>query len=159
MDDMKRCFLDLMERFETGMFCTRQASGSLRARPMAVARVEENGDVWFVTAIGSGKVEEVLNDSAVVVTFQSRSRYVSLSGRAELIGDPTRLDELWRDEWREFFPEGRDDPRLALLHVRAVEAEYWDSSARGVRHALEAAKAALQGKRRENAEDHGHLLL
>jgi general stress protein 26 len=159
MDDMKRCFLELVERFDTGMLCTRQPNGALRARPMAVARIEENGDLWFVTAIGSGKVEEVFNEPSVLVTFQGRSRYVSLSGKAELVGDPQRLDELWREEWREFFPEGRDDPRLALLHVRAAEAEYWDSSARGVRHAFEAAKAALQGKRRESPEEHGHVVL
>lgn len=159
MNDMKQCLLDLLDRFDTGMLCTRQRDGRLRSRPMAVAKVDESGDLWFVTGVGSGKVEEVLNEPDVLVTFQSRTRYISLSGRAELVGDPQRLEELWRDEWEAFFPGGRDDPRIALLHVRAQEAEYWDASPRGVRHAFEAAKAALRGQRIDDAEEHGHLVL
>ena len=159
MDDMKRSLLDLLDRFDTGMLCTRQSDGTIRARPMALAQVEDNGDLWFVTGIASGKVEEVLNDPHVLVTFQGRKRFVSLSERAEIVGDEERIEELWRDEWRAWFPQGKDDPRLALLHVRATEAEYWDET-RGARHALEAAKAALSGKRADTAErEHGHLML
>ncbi|MCZ7684657.1 MAG: pyridoxamine 5'-phosphate oxidase family protein [Sandaracinaceae bacterium] len=162
MDDMKRSLLVLLDRFDTGMLCTRQPDGTMRARPMALAQVEESGDLWFVTGVGSGKVEEVLNDPHVVVTFQGRKQFASISGRAEIVGDEERIEALWRDEWGEWFPQGKDDPRLALLHVRATEAEWWDESvARGAKHALDAAKAALSGKQRRGDEEreHGHLML
>ncbi len=162
MNEMKRGFLEMLERFEAGMLCTRQPDGTLRARPMAIAKAQENGDVWFVTGVGSGKVEEVLNEPGVVVTFQSKSRYLSLSGKAEIVGDESLIEALWRSEWRVWFPEGKDNPGLVLLHVRATEAEYWDErGARGARYAFEAAKAALKGKRptADDVEEHGHLML
>lgn len=160
MADVKQGFLDVLKRFDTAMLCTRQHDGTMRARPMGIADAQENGDVWFVTGLGSGKVEEVLKDSAVVVTFQSKKRFLSLSGRAEVVGDEAKIEALWREDWRPWFPEGADDPRLVLLHVRATEAEYWDESGgRGVSGAFEAAKAALQGKRGDEMEEHGHLML
>lgn len=161
MNDIKRSFLDMLERFDAGMLCTRQPDGTLRARPMAIAEAQENGDVWFVTSLGSAKVEEVLHESGVVVTFQSKSRWLSISGRAEIVGDDALIERLWRPEWKAWFPKGKDDPELALLHVSATEAEYWDDSgARGVRHAFEAAKAALQGKHANaSEEEHGHIVL
>lgn len=159
MTEAKRSFLEILGRFETGMLCTRQPDGTLRARPMGVADVQENGDVWFVTGLGSGKVEEVLNEPGVVVTFQSKRRYLSLSGRAEIVGDDARIEEVWRPEWKAWFPEGKDDPQLVLLHVRATEVEYWDESAiGGMRYVFEAAKAALTGTRAEG-EEHGHVML
>ncbi len=157
----KASLLTLLEHFETGMLCTRQGDGTLRARPMVVARVQHNGDVWFLTAIGTGKVEEVLKDPGVVVTFQSRTRFVSLSGRAEVVGDEQLVESLWRDDLEAFFPQGRNDPRLVLIHVRATEAEYWDErGARGMRHAFDAAKAALTGNHAvTNDEEHAHVML
>jgi general stress protein 26 len=162
MDETRRSVLEMLERFETGMLCTNQPDGTLRARPMAVAEVQDNGDVLFVAGLGSAKIEEVLKDPGVVVTFQSRSRYHSLSGRAEFVADEAAVERVWRPEWKAWFPEGKDDPRLVLLHVRATEAEYWDESGmRGVRFAFEAAKAALKGKRAHpsDVEEHGHVTL
>jgi general stress protein 26 len=158
--DMNGRLLEQLERFETAMLCTRQSNGTMRARPMRIARMQHNGDLWFVTGLGSGKVEEVLHDPGVVATFQSKTRFVSLSGRAEIVGDEELLESLWRDAWREWFPEGRADPRLALIHVRATEAEFWDESAKkSVRHIFEAAKAALAGSRVQPNEEHAHLML
>ncbi len=162
MDDTKRSLLVLLDRFDTGMLCTRQPDGTMRARPMAVAQIEQNGDLWFVTGIASGKVEEVLHEPHVVVTMQGRRRFVSVSGHAEVVGDEEKIAELWREEWRAWFPEGLNDPRLVLLHVRASEAEYWDETGtRGAKHALESARAALSGKRAPGHEvqEHGHVML
>lgn len=143
-------FREVLAHFGTAMLCTRQPDGSLRSRPMAVARSEDNGDVWFVTQLETGKVEELLRDPHVAVTMQSKTRYLSLSGRAEIVGDPAALDELWRASWRAWFPEGKHDG-LALLHVRATEVEYWTETG-----AMRWAFAALTGAA---ARTHGHVLL
>ena len=46
----------LLEEFRTGMLITRTLEGTLHARPMAVAKLEENDDLFFATNIESGKV-------------------------------------------------------------------------------------------------------
>lgn len=162
MEDLKRSFLEVLGHFDTGMLCTRNPDGTLHARPMSIAEVRENGDVWFVTGVGSGKIEEVLKDSSVLVTCQSKTRFLSLSGVAELVGDETKVEQLWREAWRAWFPEGKDDPKLVLLHVHATAAEYWDESGtRGARYAYEAAKAMFKGKRIRmgDGEVHGRVPL
>ncbi len=160
--DEKQSFLEVLQHFDTGMLCTRNPDGTLHARPMALAEVRDNGDVWFVTGVGTEKVEEVLKDSSVLVTCQSKTRFLSLSGVAELVGDEAMIDRLWREPWRAWFPEGKNDPRLVLLHVRATAAEYWDESGtRGMRYAYEAAKSIFKGKRMHagDGEVHGRVSL
>jgi general stress protein 26 len=147
MVDTQQGFRAVLGHFGTAMLCTRQPDGALRGRPMAIARSEENGDVWFVTKLDTGKVEELLRDPHVAVTMQSKTHYLSLSGRAEIVGDPAKLDELWQASWRAWFPAGKDEAGLALLHVRANEAEYWAATG-ALRYAFAHANA-----------QHGHVLL
>ncbi|MBV8804083.1 MAG: pyridoxamine 5'-phosphate oxidase family protein [Sinobacteraceae bacterium] len=33
--------------------------------------------------------------------------------------------QLWSPAQRAFYPDGPEDPRLALLHVQIERAEYW----------------------------------
>lgn len=161
MTRIEREFVELLQSFDTAMLATRQPDGTLRARPMAVARAQTNGDLWFVTAI-DGKVEEAINDPDVLATFQTRDRYLSVSGQAEVVGDQGLIDRVWRDEWRTWFPQGKEDPRLVLIHLRAREAEYWDeSSTHGARWAFQKARATFEGRElhRQDAEHHGHVYL
>lgn len=46
----------LIREYSTGMLCTRTRDGQLRSRPMAIACVEDNGDVWFASSIDTPKV-------------------------------------------------------------------------------------------------------
>jgi len=39
-----------------------------------------------------------------------------------------KVRELWRGALKEWFPEGKKDPGLALLKVTIDKAEYWDAS-------------------------------
>lgn len=43
-------FHDLLRRFSHGMLVTRTPDADLRARPLAVAAIEEDDDLWFVTS-------------------------------------------------------------------------------------------------------------
>ena len=53
--------------------------------------------------------------------------YVSISGRAEVVRDPAKMEELWSPVLKAWFPDGLEDPHLCLLKVTAEQAEYWDS--------------------------------
>jgi general stress protein 26 len=44
-----------------------------------------------------------------------RQRYVSVAGRAWLLRDRAKIDELWSPLYKAWFPDGKDDPELALL--------------------------------------------
>ena len=143
--DTKKHLAELLQSFDTAMLITRHGDDE-HARPMAVARVDGTRTVWFVTSIDSPKADEIRSNARVAVTFQGKTRYAALSGRAQLVRDRATIDELWKDTWKVWFPNGKDDPALALVRVDVEDAEFWDNAgAKGVRYAFEAAKALVTG--------------
>jgi general stress protein 26 len=88
-----------------------------------------DGELWFFTHHHSPKVDEVERDHHVSLSYAdpTRDRYVSVSGRAWLVRDKEKARELWNPTLRAWFPQGLDDPELALLRVKVTKAEYWDT--------------------------------
>lgn len=153
-------FHELLVGFENAMLVTRSTAGELRARPMAVAQVESDNDLWFVTGTGSGKMDEIATDPHVCVTFQSSSQFASLSGQATMVRDPQKIDQLWKEAWKVWFPEGKRDPSLVLLRVEAQEGEYWDrSGVKGLKYLFQAGRAYLQGTRPDTNQQQQHRKL
>jgi general stress protein 26 len=145
---------ELLEDFGVAMLGTRTAKGQLRARPMALAEVEEDGTLWFATDRHSGKLDELAQDPQAVVVMQSSTKFVSLSGTATPVEDRERIARLWKAEWKDWFPKGQDDPNLVLLRVDGHTGEYWDNSGtHGVKYLVEAGKALVTGTRPEVGGD------
>lgn len=146
-DDVKK-LLDFMDEFDDAMLTTCALDGSLRARPMRVALHRDNGDVLFVTSIDSAKVDEVLKDPEVNVTFQKNNTYLSISGRATLRSDRQAIDEVWNDSMKIWFPEGKDSEDLAVVEVRAHDGEYWNLDLRHrFQFLVQAGKALVTGEK------------
>ncbi len=142
--------IDLLKDFDTAMLVIRGSDGSLDARPMAVAQVEENGQIWFVTDRNSGKIAGLMLDSEVAVVMQSSNKFVSLSGNARVIDDRAKLNELWKESWKVWFPEGKSSESIVLLDIIPSRGEYWDNSGlQGAKYLLKAGMAYLQGERPE----------
>ena len=110
------------------MLTTIGSDGSLRCRPMATQQAEFDGTLWFFTQADSPKVDEVQQEQHVNVSYTDcdEHRYVSISGRATLIQERQKIEELWSPILNTWFPRGLDDPQLALLRVEADSWEYWD---------------------------------
>jgi general stress protein 26 len=142
----EKTFRDVLEHFDNAMLVTRSNDGLMRGRPMAIARSEGDGTLWFFTSIESGKVDEILGEPRCAAVMQGPLRYLSLSGRAELVRDRKKIDDLWQRQYEAWFKNGKDDPYLALIHFVAEEGEYWDNSGtNGLRYAFEVAKALARG--------------
>ena len=119
-------FLDLIGGLDAAMLTTRALNGDLRSRPMALGRADEDGTLWFVTSLDSRKVDEIRRHSEVNLAFQGGGRFLSLSGRAEILDDHDLIDALWSEAWGQWFPEGRDDPELRVLRIEGRRGEFWD---------------------------------
>lgn len=147
MTDRAEKLHDLVADFSDAMLVTRSLQGSLHARPMRIAALEHEADLWFVTSSHSGKIDEIDQKPEVNVTMQGGGKYVSLSGRVSMEDDRKKIDELWREPMRTWFPEGKDDPRIMLLRFDAREGEYWDrSGAEGAKYSFRAGKAYAKGE-------------
>ena len=51
-----------------------------------------------------------------------------------------------------WFPEGKDDPNIALLRVKIEKAEYWDSPSSPISYALNFVSALVTGDEPDNGE-------
>lgn len=148
----------LLEQFSTAMLVTHAGGGKLRARPMAVAQVEKDCRVWFLTAEESAKAHEIGSDTRVQIICQNdRSAYLSLGGEARLVRDRTKIHELWKEPFRIWF-EGKDDPQIVLIEVRPEEGEFWDNEGiNKVKFFFAAMKAYAAGEKPDfdEGEQHG----
>jgi general stress protein 26 len=129
--------------------------GHLRGRPMAASQDGFDGKLWFFTRASSHKVVEVDTDNRVCVTYSATGSqdYVSFSGTARLVRDKAEIDKRWSEILKAWFPEGKDDPDVALLEVTVEQAEYWDAPNSTVVQLYGYVKAALTGKPPEMGEN------
>ena len=159
----KQKFRDLLSEFETAVLITHGPGDHWRARPMAIAEVDGNGDVWFLTSRESAKVHEIGRDTEVQVVCQNGwTSCVSLRGRATLERDPIKIHALWRAAYRVWFPLGVNDPDIILIHVTGEEGEYWDNQGvNRLTYAFQAVKAMATGTKPEISEgkQYGHVQL
>lgn len=131
---------ELIESVEMAMLTTVDSDGHLRSRPMATARIGDEGEIWFLTRLDSPKSEQIRKHEQVNIAYSDpkKDRFVSLSGKGEIIQDREKIHELWSPAIKSWFtqvPAGStslsrithpDDPGLALIRVRIEQAEIWD---------------------------------
>lgn len=145
MNEHKK-LLDIVEDFDTAMMVTSHPNHGLDARPMAIAEMDEAGSLWFVSSKHSGKMIDIKEDAHSAITLQSSSKYVSISGVVRVVNDRAKVEQLWNEAWKVWFPEGKSDPSIVLLQFLPQHGEYWDNSGfKGVKYMVQAGKAYLQG--------------
>ncbi|MBV9960223.1 MAG: pyridoxamine 5'-phosphate oxidase family protein, partial [Acidobacteria bacterium] len=103
---------------------------------------------WFFTYGSSHKADEVGRVAKVNAGFADvdAQRYASLSGRAEIIRDRAKIEELWLPQLKAWFPDGVETPDIALLKVTVERAEYWDGSQSILTHAFSFVSALVTGE-------------
>ena len=139
--------VSLLREFDAATLVTRTRSGSLHGRPMSIAQVEDNVTIWFMTSVASAKVDEVAEDARAMVTLQSPTRFVCLTGNAELVFDPLQIRALWKDEYRVWYQDD-SDPDIVLVRFTSFDAEYWDKSGlQSLKYAFQAARAYVTGQK------------
>ena len=153
MTDTREHLHELIKDFRTAMLTTRTRDGGVHIRPMAVAKLAPDEDLYFATGLTTPKVEEIAENNQVSVSFQSSSEFAVLYGTAHVSKDRALIEQLWSEAWRVWFPGGKDDPNLCLLAVTPTSAEYWDSSGlEGFKYLYEGLKAVLQKRTPDHDE-------
>jgi len=147
---------ELVKDIDFCMLTTIDEEGDPHSRPMSSnGDIDPNGDLWFFTNASSLKVNEVMTSPKVNVSFADpdNQRYVSVTGAAQLVRDPKKIDELWRPEFKMWFPKGKDDPEVALLCVSLEKGEYWDSPSSTIGYALSFVSSLITGKQPDLGEN------
>ncbi len=96
---------------------------------MSVQQVDEEGNLWFLSADDSHKNRELEQDPSVELSFQrsAHSGFLHLRGRATISRDRAKIEELWEPLAKVWFTEGVEDPRITVIQVAPSEGYYWDT--------------------------------
>jgi len=148
----------LLRDFHVAMVVSHDPDGAMVARPMAIARIDRDGAMYFTTNVATTPAAEIAADPQVTVVVQSKTQFAAVRGVARLSTDRFLIQSLWQETWRVWFPEGKDDPAIAILVVEPHHGEYWDNAqASGLKFMFAAAKAYLRGKLPDDREEHGEV--
>lgn len=120
---------EMIKDIRIAMLTTHDQEGFLRSRPMVTQQAPFDGILWFFTRASGETSAEIRNNQKVNLSYadHDKSIYVSLAGEAEIVRDSQKARTLWNTFVQAWFPNGPEDPDLALLKVTVQQAEYWDS--------------------------------
>ena len=114
-------FWTIVDATQFPLLVTLGEDGFPDSRPMDL--VERDGrTLWFPTSLTSRKVREIGAHLKVTVLFVDTDRfhYAVFQGIAHIVDDPERRARVWREEWRDDWPQGPRDPDYILLRVDGV---------------------------------------
>ena len=99
------------EIMKTSRYCaliTLDSNGRPQARTMDPFQPDENMVVWLATNPKSRKVAEILRHHRVTLYYFVREdqAYVTIVGRARIVDDARERAKHWKDEWKDFYPDG-----------------------------------------------------
>lgn len=152
---------ELISDIRVAMLTTFPPGKRPHARPMYTQKLDtENfdGTLWFMTDAESVKVAELITNPQVLITYAAptKNRFVVVTGTARSEWNPEVAHELWNIHAKAWYPDGPDDPHLALIRVQVASAEYWDGPSQ-TSYFLNLLSAVVRGKRMETTGRHGTL--
>ena len=152
---------DLIKDIKFAMFTTRHGNGHLHSRPMTTqnGKIDEDSSLWFFMSRRGEVVKDIATETAVAVVYADTDAddYVSVSGEARLVEDMAKKRQLWNKMTEAWFPQGVDDPDLALVQVSITHADYWEAKDNKLTQLFKMAKASVTGKPPTDISKHGRV--
>lgn len=136
---------ELVSDAKVAMLTTMTSDGQHVSRPMGLQEAEFDGDLWFFAYEQSAKVAQIRVSPAVNVSFSNNksSSWTSIAGRAEIVHDRQKAEELYTPTLKAWFPDGVDTEGITLIKIHADSAEYWEGPSSTVGFALGTLRAAV----------------
>lgn len=111
------------DTFDTVMLCTVSAAGSIHARPMVVAAVDQAKCWWFVAPRDSVTCHELEAQADAALTMQSASSYATLTGRAVVVKGAGAMRDA--PPGKRLAEARADDDDTAYICFQPTLGAYW----------------------------------
>jgi len=145
-----------VDRCKFCMMTTATDDGLLASRCMALAAKEGNGvDMIFHTNTESGKTDDLQSHREINLGFLNNSgEWASISGTASIETDREKVHKYYSPALKAWIGDlgdgkhdgGPDDPRVALIKVKAKTIQYATSRATAVGSTIELVKGMVTGE-------------
>ena len=139
---------DIARDADICLFATNLTRLPIAARPMSTQKVDDRGNLWFLSSKSSDHNKDIGNDSRVQLFYSHKgsSEYLSVYGEATILVDPKIAKELWNPIAKTWFVEGVNDPELTIIKVIPSDAYYWDTKNNKTVSLLKIIAGAVTGK-------------
>lgn len=140
---------ELVKDIKFAMMTTRTLEDHLHSCPMTTSETSIGAkEIWFIGDKTTETVKDIEKNAQVNLAYvsQDAKNYVSINGKAELVEDEEKLNELWSPIYSAFYEQGKEDPNLQLIKVVPHGAEYWISGSSVVNMFKMTTAAVMEGK-------------
>ena len=88
---------ELIKKESICFFCTQLIQQPITTRPMSTQKVDDEGNIWFMSSIKSKKNAEIEVNNLVQLFYSNPSNYEFLSvyGSAAINTDRVKIYEMW----------------------------------------------------------------
>ncbi len=137
-----------MRAIGTCMLTTHDGE-QIGARPMRSIPRQEQNAIWFITDADAEREAAMARHPAACLGFADLKgqNFVSVSGTIGRVEDPAQLAALWSEGASVYFPQGPDDPSVALLKFSPLKGEYWDAPSNPIVLAIKFLQAKVTAER------------
>jgi len=135
---------ELMDKISICMLTTHDGE-QIRSRPMAALVRRDDDAVYFLGDARRHKDEEIRENPNVGLAFADGHKFVSVTGRAKVSRDKSKIKELWSTAAKAWW-DSPDDPNIRLLTVTPDDAEFWEGSGKIIGTIKMAAAAATSSR-------------
>lgn len=139
--------VDKLRDTDVVMLTTALPDGTLLSHPMTIQGVDDDVDVWFFVGLQGDQADALRHGPHVNLAIADAGSWLSVAGHAEFIDDRAVIDQLWNEQARAYFPDGKDDPNLGLMRVTSDSAQFWGLPGGKVAGLAQIVKSKVTGDR------------
>lgn len=100
--------------------------GKFISQPLRGYGDREQNKIYFITRVAANIRQHYPTEMSLSYISNATPACMSISGRAYLSENKQKLESVWDNHAKVWFPEGPDNHEIALLEFTPVEATYWN---------------------------------
>ncbi|MFD0976532.1 pyridoxamine 5'-phosphate oxidase family protein [Salinimicrobium gaetbulicola] len=152
-EESRKKIKSLVGDIKVAMMITGFDQKPIPAIPMTTKKIDNDGNIWFLSLRNSHHNQNLLKDKQVQLLYSDPSdmEYLSVYGEAEVTTDRAVLEDLYEKTDDNWFEE-IDDPNLTAIKVRPEEAYYWDTKTNKYITLLKLGVGAITGNKQDIGE-------
>lgn len=158
-DEARAKIKEMAKDINICMFCTELSVRPVPTRPMSVADIDDDGNLWFISSKKSNKNFEIGHDDDVQLIFAKNAdaHFLSVYGKAIVYKDKAHIEDVWTPMAKAWFDEGKDDPDVTVIKVEPTDAYYWDTKDGKMISMLKWAAGTITGNMKDDGGVEGRL--
>lgn len=155
--EAKEKIKEISEDIDFCMMATNLGNIPFHAVPMSTKKVDEEGNVWFLSGKDSDHNKNILKDNQTQLIYSDASDmiFMKLFGHSSIVEDPSILEDLYGKSDDNWF-DGIDDPNLSAIKFQPKDAYYWEPKHNKFVSMIKMGVGAVTGNQPDISE-HGYI--